>query len=294
VGRSRTVAALAASAVVSIALWVGLAWETAAALGLAQIAAAGAVIALVTMQAYPAMALVARPLPLAATGGGLALAALLACVATARTSPEAPRFEGLLYVSRAEAGSTPSAVWATEDAPLDPFARDVFAASHAPSVSAKVPAFGRVLRTSAAPAVALPPPEVKVTRDDRAPIGLRTVELALWSQRAAPVLQVELPRDVTFARVVFDGEDVTKEVHESPRRILRFLGARDEAVTVSLVFDAARAPRVGVSDRSYGLREVSAALPRPHRSDESAVPYGFGLTDGVVVGQTFDLGGDHE
>jgi hypothetical protein len=139
----------------------------------------------------------------------------------------------------------------------------------------------------------LPAPEVRV-RGDATAEGTRVLTFNIASRRRAPRLQLVLPAGLPLQALSMAGERLDeaslKRMKENKTGgVLAYWGADEQGVDFELKLPAGTPVRLQVSDTRFDLDEAPGKPEQSRPPELAPIPYGFGLTDQVMVSATLDL-----
>ena len=222
------------------------------------------VILLLLLQGLLAELLVLISRPLFATLGGLGLLLFLMGSATAGFDALHPQPSNLFYVKDGQSGQS---LWVSDDERLDDWTQNFFPAT---AQRGQLPElFGEdagLFWSAPAPESGVAAPRITVV-EDRSTDGARLLTVDIQSSRLAPQLLISVEGSVVLRSEV-NGHKLTDE--QRGAWMLRANGMKDEVVRLKLKVGDAKAFRIRVRERSFGLPanempvRPSTIIPQPN------------------------------
>jgi hypothetical protein len=187
---------------------------------------------------------------------------------------------------------TSTAIWASADAAPDAWTGQFFSED---AEQATLPEFfplsPREFLRSRAPLAPFAAPSLALLADSTHD-NVRTLEMHVTSPRQAPMISLYVSAGTEVLGTMINGKRIqnqdterygTSEAHWG----LRFWGLPPEGLSVTLQVPASQPFELRLVDQSFGLPEIPGVSPRPRPDHMMPTPFGFGLSDAILVSKSF-------
>jgi hypothetical protein len=234
------------------------------------------------------LGLLTRPGRRALTGACALIAAglIVAGLSTAGSDRQHPKAENVSYVLESDAGV---AAWVSSDDKPGEWTGQFFGdGKDRDALTDVFPLNKRMFMRGAAPAVALPPPQVELLEEQTEREG-RTLRLRLTSPRGGANLSAYVDASNEVVAAAVNGKAVAPVASEGrdPEApwAMTYLGLPEEGAELKLTVKADRPVKLRVDDRTYGLPQVAGSPVRAR--PDYIIPTPVPLSDVTVVSKSY-------
>lgn len=275
-------------AIPGIILLVPMIYQIFIALGLASVAVAMVLVALLFGLLIPYLPLMTSSRKWLVPGSAAVLGVLLFAFAafTASFDRLHPKADNVTYIQNTDLGK---AVWASTDGKADEWTTQFFSGgAETGSLMEYIPSNYKGFLKSPAPFIQLPPSDLKVL-DDQTANGVRTLRLSLNSAYPAGYMTAPTDANTEVLAATVKGQRFVNEVRRSKTSsnswALNYYAPPAEGFEITLEVDPAQPLKLRIVNQSYELPEVPGASfkSRP----DYIMPAPFTNSDTTQVSRTY-------